>query len=596
MDIGLFVTEYVLKLAGLLIDPSAPGYVALSLMMAFLVLALLYSRRVSRQKNALKWLTTIISKPKTAAQFTFQIDELNRAITTGARGRIRLQVIDSWQQFQETLLLCGDTPNQLLKNSVRPSTFINSEDLQMDAGFWRIIPGLFVSVGLFLTFLGLVAALAQTQNLLSDPDQAQQALKGLVGTASAKFIMSLTGLACSILFTAHLRAGLSKIENAIHTLCASLEKRLPYISLEEVALAQLSEMKKNHTLIQTSFEKLSADLRQELNRVPLAIAEISSPLKNEVPKVIAASITTSLEPILNKILEMSTLGVGDLVKSLSSQLTGDIGAALTDASLKITDAGNALSAVAGQMNGNSSTLTEQLNDTISRLASTLDGIREAALASSENAKSDMQVAGQTAGDLISNAGQGIAAKFAETATEVAHLSQTLTQRMTQDLLAPMSMVCEKLEQMNQEISIGSADIRRLNDGIRLGADQATAAAIAFRNASENFQKYAAPVTAGADRNEATVAKMQSSVAALERAVVMALGVAESGLQAINGTLESVSTITGDFARQADRLDTMDETLGRAFERYGVQVEGALDMLRSQIAELRAAMPVQNGKA
>lgn len=595
MDIGLLVTQYVLKIAALLIDPSAPGYVALALITAFAVLAVMYRWKVSQNTRALNWLTNILSKPKTAAQFTFQIDEIDHAIAASARKNTRLRVIDVWQEYRETLLLCGEQPNQLLRNSVRPSTFINIEDLQMGAGFWRVIPGLFVSIGLFLTFLGLVAALAQTQNLLSDPDQAQQALKGLVGTASAKFIMSLTGLACSILFTAHLRAGLSKTENAVHKLCAALEKRLPYISLEEIALAQSVLLKGNQVIIEAAFDKLNTDLAQQLGRIPVAIAEISAPLKNEVPQIIASTITTSLEPILNKILEMSSQGVGDLVKNLSGQLTGDIGQALTDASLKITDAGNALAAVAGQMNGNSSTMTERLNDTISALATTLEGIRLAAQSSSESAKNDMQRAGQAAGDLVSDTGRSIAARFEETATEVAHLSQTLTQRMTQDLLAPMSMVCEKLEQMNQEISIGSADIRRLNDGIRLGADQATAAATAFRNASENFQKYAAPVTAGADRNEATVAKMQSSVAALERAVVMALGVAESGLQAINGTLDSVSTITGDFARQADRLDTMDETLGRAFERYGVQVEGALDMLRAQIAELRAAIPAQNVK-
>lgn len=588
MDIGLLVTQSVLQFAALLIDPSAPGYVALILMTAFLMAALAYRWKIARHIAALRWLTRMIGKPKTAQQFTFQIDEICAAIDKSQNHKNRAGVVTVWKEYRETLLLYGDAPQQLLRNSVRPSTFINTEDLRMGAGFWRIVPGLFVSIGLFLTFLGLVAALAQTQNLLSDPSQAQSALKGLVGTASAKFIMSLTGLACSILFTAHLRAGLNKIDHALHHLCAEIEKRLPYISLEEVALAQLKTMQANHLSLQIVLETLSKDVNRELKLVPLAVAEISGPLKTEIPSIIASSITKSLEPILNKVLEMSTAGVGDLVSTLSGQLTGqltnDIGRALGEASAKITQAGDALSAVAGQMNGSSSTLTERLNETIISLTSTLEGIGLATLASS-----------QTAGNLVTDAGRTIAARFDETAMEIAQLSQTMTQRLSQDLLAPMTVVAERLGQMTQEISVASVEIKRLNDGIKLGADQTVVAATAFRTAGETFAKYAAPAMAGADRTEATVAKMQSSVTALERAVVMALGVAESGLQAINGTLDSVSVITGDFARQADRLDTMDETLGRAFERYGVQVDGALDLLRAQISEMRAMLPPNSTK-
>ena len=74
---------------------------------------------------------------------------------------------------------------------------------------WRQLPALFVSIGLLLTFLGLVAALEQTAQLLgSDSTDATATVRGLttlLNIASAKFIMSLAGLACSIVFTVVLR-------------------------------------------------------------------------------------------------------------------------------------------------------------------------------------------------------------------------------------------------------------------------------------------------------------------------------------------------------------------------------------------------------
>ena len=88
----------------------------------------------------------------------------------------------------------------ILRNSVRPSAFFNIEDLGFSAGFWRYVPSLFVSVGLLLTFMGLVSALELIVPARGEVIGSDQ-LGTLLTVASAKFIMSLTGLLCSILFT-----------------------------------------------------------------------------------------------------------------------------------------------------------------------------------------------------------------------------------------------------------------------------------------------------------------------------------------------------------------------------------------------------------
>lgn len=643
MDIGLLVTQLVLSAATILVNPAAPGYVVLGLVLIFGIAAILYWRRVTRQTAALSWLTGIVSEPKDAIDFTAKINDLSVKIDGSKEDPSRQHLVSAWKEYRETLLVHGSGSNEVLRNSVRPSTFLNLEDLQMGPDFWRIVPGLFVSVGLFLTFLGLVAALDQTQGLLNtatgDP---QEGLKGLLKTASAKFIMSLTGLICSILFTMHLRAGLGKIEKAIHRLCNNLERRLSYISLEEVALEQLKASQEHGGVFKTMLAELTADLNRELKQV-------SGPLKNEIPEIIANSITTSLEPVMKRVAEMGTSGVGEMVGDLSSRLTADIGRALTDASEKIERAGEALAGIAGKMDGSSNTLAEKLNTTISSLALTIESISKssqesaastqqvlsdgvnnllskmnetladikentgagaaavkdaaeemrkaaetfktelakASEAGGEIAKGEMDKAGKAAGAAVTEASRGILSSFGETAKDIAAMSKSMSEKLQQDLLEPLGSISGRLGDMNKELHSGTTEIRRLNEGIKLGAEQTANAATSFRTASDAFQKAASPVIAATERNEAIVGKLQSSVSSLERIMASGLETAEKGLDAINSTIDSVETITDKFALQAARLDDMDGKLGQAFERYATNVEGALGLLKNHVAEMQA---------
>jgi hypothetical protein len=97
-----------------------------------------------------------------------------------------------------------------VRNTVRPSVFFNIEDLGYGPGFLRILPGMFVSIGLALTFLGLIAALHQ----MSDGQITSATMQDLLKIASAKFIMSLTGLVCSIVLTIQLRISMGGVEAA----------------------------------------------------------------------------------------------------------------------------------------------------------------------------------------------------------------------------------------------------------------------------------------------------------------------------------------------------------------------------------------------
>ncbi len=239
MDFGLIVTDFVLTIAKLLVEPAAPGLAVLALMGTFVALSFFYAVSVWRQRRALKLFYLAAKSHRVGTSFpgdTVAVDEDLAPLSRSEPGR---RVKELWSSFRQTTLRDQNDADAVLLATVRPSMFWNVDDLRMDHGSWRVVPSVFVSVGLFLTFLGLVAALTQTENLLGSAGDAQEGLKKLLSTASAKFIMSLTGLACSILFGLILRIGQKVITAEINRICSLFEGCIPLVSLEAIAHQQL---------------------------------------------------------------------------------------------------------------------------------------------------------------------------------------------------------------------------------------------------------------------------------------------------------------------------------------------------------------------
>ena len=239
--LGVFVKDFVLWISGLLKADASPGFVVIELVFLLLILTVLFGRFATRFCNAVKAARQMLDGEEGISGQ--QVDALSSEFATwrnsGHGDRHRLGV--AWKEFEETLVRAPEEHRHTdIGNTVRPSNFFSLSDLGVSTGFWRAWPGVFVTLGLLLTFLGLIAALNTIGGDLSD-----EALSTLLTVASAKFIMSLTGLFCSILFGFFLRSGLGRVDAALHGLCDTLERRLPYVSLEQIAKDQLAEVKKH---------------------------------------------------------------------------------------------------------------------------------------------------------------------------------------------------------------------------------------------------------------------------------------------------------------------------------------------------------------
>lgn len=640
-SLGEGVRKIILGLAGALTQDYVPGLVAAGLLLTFVLLALAYGFQVHSRLRALKWFCSLVNSHNSPQAFTAGVVDINQKIDKRAANHEHQTLADAWHEYRETLVLYGEGESRIYRNSVRPSNFFNTDDLKYGAGFWRIVPGLFVTVGLFLTFLGLVAALSVMKVEGADSVALQNSLDKLLSAASAKFIMSLTGLLCSILFTVILRIGTDRIEANLHRLCTRLESQLKFISLEEMSVEQLSAIKEQRE----HFRAIGTEL----------VAELGRPLREELPQSISKSISEAMAPMVEKVTQVGTEGVGSMVKDLSSRFSDDVGAALANASDSIELAGRKIGDLAARMEQSSGTMNEQLmssikglNDAIletqrrteenaaktgevfkdgaeqlmSVMSDTLRDIRDntgkgaeaikdaaaqmrtaaeafrqeltkASEAGVKQVEGEMNRTAAAASSAINSAGAEILNTFGVTSQQIAATSEQMSEKLSSQLIAPLDQLVERLAGLGDELSKGTSEFRRLNDGIKMGADASAIAATSFKKSSEDLVSSAAPIRSSVERIDTALSKLDSNtnrsaenlriaastiVQSAQTALNSASEILSSKRQAIEAALAGMKEITEKMRGQGDRIDNLDAKLGDAFERYNQHVKAVLESM------------------
>lgn len=198
---GQQVGQSILRFANLIVADHWPGLLSLGFLIAALNVGLIIWVRSRGSIVALDRAIRAVRESKSERR---RLDLAALATKLkAAKGSPARSLEHAFSEFRETLIETGRGDDTTVRNSIRPSAFLNADDLGFSLKGWRFVPGVFVSLGLFLTFLGLVAVLSSTADILPNgqgTDQAatMKALRVLLSKASAKFTISLSALICSI--------------------------------------------------------------------------------------------------------------------------------------------------------------------------------------------------------------------------------------------------------------------------------------------------------------------------------------------------------------------------------------------------------------
>lgn len=407
---GIGTRDIVLSAASLLRLPQAPGIFCLCLVLLLAVLTFSFLRSVAQRNRLLNDLTKLVKRYPDAEALRQHVGDIASRMKAW-KGHDALHLAETWKEFQETTLE-PKSETGTIQNAIRPSVFFNLEDLGFGVAGWRFWPGLFVSIGLAATFLGLIAALQETgESLRAGGDQANVmlALTQLLTVASAKFIMSLTGLVCSILFTVMLRLATRVLDETIRRLTHEIERRMRFVSLEDIAEQQLAVM--------VEHRDQSRKLNEEL------IAAIAAPLE----KAAGSSATE----------------VDKMVQRLASSLSDGLVAAMTVTSDRLESASSKLAGLATEI----SSAAAQFSSAAERTAVGLDGAAQRL---------------EVVSDKLSNAGIELAdaaEPMARTATETAAATRHISS-------ASSEMVDAARTAINSERDVAVTALNAIRDQIK----------------------------------------------------------------------------------------------------------------------------------
>jgi len=643
---GVLVRNGILSIASVLKNDAAPGFVTILLVATLCFAVVRWRKLVKSRRNALSIIHSIIANTP-EDQFSQHVTEIDASIAAADKTEEQKNVAEAWYEYRETHVIDDQNGTLVVRNAVRPSQFFNLDDLHFTQGFWRIVPGLFVTVGLSLTFLGLISALNSMSTSLDDGGSA--ALEGLLTIASAKFIMSLTGLCCSIVFTIGLRRGTSQLEKAVHSLNSLIEKRLTFISLEDLSIRQL---------------KATIESREHFRKLGLEmVAEIGRPLREDLPRAISESISTAITPVIEQVSRLGNDGVGEMVQNLSSRFSEDVGRALAQASERISLAGDQIKLLAERMDQSSGKMGNEMESAIGRLGqavetlrdgmqqtadtatsafnqgaenllatmnSTLQGIKDntgegaramgeaaadmkaaalgirteleaAAKQGAEAAQARMSESASQASDAIGQAATQVLGAFGNTAGEITKATEVMTRKASSELLSPLSTIAEKLEGVMGMLTETSTALRRASEGIKEGAVASENASGSFRTSAQSLTSAAEPIRAMMERIEVSTRQLrdssENSLSAIANAAktnaeqsAMTLSAAQETLggqhRAVESTLTNLQSLISALRSQGERLDGIDEKLGNAFDSYQQQVATSVETLFDHVKTMQ----------
>lgn len=656
-DLGERVANLIFSVAESVAEKHIPGLVSLGFAIALGVALFLLARGTRHNLAALRDAEAAIASAKDEKEFSAKPDLVSDGFEKlrGRHGKAGAAVAEAWDEYKETIVVSDLDDKKNMRNGLRPGLFFNPEDLGMAPGFWRIVPGLFVSLGLALTFLGLIAVLHKFSGKMDVKDSAMTTAEAIqlgmpvfIATASAKFIMSLTGLFCSIIFTIGLRTATSALDKRLLGLCRKIEKRLTFVSLEELADKQLAAI---------------SEQTEQMKHLNIELVEgLARPLREEIPAAISAAIATEIRPLMASLGQTTSSGMESMMGDLSSRISRDVGEALSIASTRLSDAADRLGQLSGALEGGSGRMGAEFEGAIASLSSAVEKMQGGMQASAdttagafskgaeeflaamnqsldrigentaqsnasltkvadalvsaagnfstevETASADarrraseaMDVSSEGAARAVAQAGASVLQSFDEAIAATAEKAKAMSGKAGQDLLKPLEDLRDRLDEIVTRAAAGASHMSSFADGAERGAAAVGDAATGLRASSDAFQAAAGPLRSMAERTEAAAARSaEASTAAAQavgrsaeevaasaaRALDAALQVAQARAQAADHALQGIAVALTRFKDVADRYDELDENLGKAFEIFRTKVEEAMDDVSGSAKEV-----------
>lgn len=415
---------------------------------------------------------TVARTPRTAREFAASYEAVSASLQDA---RI---VGPAWRDWSATVIT-ADTPGVPVRSTNRPGAYFSLDLLRycrINPRLHAVMPNLLVGVGLLLTFAGLAIALSAAGSIADQSVSStarQSGLKNLLDVASAKFVTSLVGLLCSLVYTILRGRELDQAERALDDFLAALEERIP-LATSATLQAETNALLEKSLTVQAQFAtELAVNIGGQLDiALDQRLGEHIGPLREAIEKL-SEGIGTKSEDTLRSLLEqfrtMLQGGAESHMKELASALAGtstameQIRSGLTEAATKMASAADQ---IAEQMGRNAEQAMSRITQQMEGLVGELRTLAEQSRAAGNDAMALAAGRIAEAGESFGNAARAIATSLEQTVNGITERlggeAEASTRRMTDELTKAIAAMRELAEQNR---SVGDDATKAMADRI-----------------------------------------------------------------------------------------------------------------------------------
>jgi hypothetical protein len=499
----------------------------------------------------------------------------------------------TWEEYRETIV---DPSADVLHNAARPEHFfLGIADRHRGLGWFANI---FIAIGLLITFLGIIAALS-TLDFSGGVDAMQARLNELMKVAGAKFWASVGGIVASIILRAFDYRFGKRVDEALSSLCDKLEHGMVYLPPQRIAAAQLEELKEQTPALRAFSEQLAVALDGALEKqmkpmiahlgsIQDGIAKISGGGGEAVKEAIASGAGAEMAGLAEAIGGM-TLTMATMADTLGKQ-TGEADRQIEEAVRRFGQASEEMRSAFGELNRNFETVAErmradgeensarareQLNNLLTSLGTTLDGMKDGL---SRAAGEFGDSTSRAAADAVRIGQEALESSFSTFVERFAEAGDPLVRSM-REAGGAMAQSADGIGRSQQAIG----DHARAIDLVARGSSDL---AIAFGAAANDVQQAAAPVRLSAEAMEKAAQSIERALAAEARANEAARDGTRTMAQALQDTARAAEQAWSEYRA---RFAEVDRSLGQALVQLTDAAGSHAQNLNERVAQIDTAL-------
>ena len=660
IQFGVYFEEFIKAAAGLLATDGFAGLICWVLLICFAVLTGWYLVIQYRVSSVLTVAIELVTRARDREEFCTDL-EIRQSLYAFAKGETKSFTKAfgrAWQEYAETL--SEPEEGQLeVRNTVRPHYFFNMEDLGQSSIRWRQVPGVFVSVGLLLTFLGIISAIGGlietelspvpykyfdessasfvtlnikysndgdvTKYVIPHPDpekkdsflslkqdkpgefpiqfsvdtekgeikggswvtyKAQlpsfddQGMSNFLNSAKSKFLMSLTGLFCSICFSVMFRIRSGFTEKRLHMFCDELEYRVHFLTPESIATDQLAAI----TQQTVTLDKFNTDLA----------ATISNALTIDLPE----ALSKTLDPVIKQVMDSSGNSVDTMVKGLGDSLHEKLNGSLNEIAATLTGVNTSLVSLSDSLGSSGESVATEINKAITDLSDSIGGIRESlgkdAKETAQRRNEESEISQKALSDLLlkieenTRAGAKEMKDAAEAISSAAsNLKDSIRQAGEQSAKDISAMLNDVNESARGSMTTASA---QMAEGMREASKTIVAEGNGFKEGLQGV--IAGPIEELEKALSSFSEQLKTSTSGLEQhgnTISSASLATNTASNALQGSADSLKDAASPILKSVQNISTINERIASVLQASANSMDQSKTAVNDTLSSLRSAI-------